>query len=132
MKTMYKGYIQKMCMKQQGEIYHIGPAADDYEDWEDFDNLEDAKAWAIAKAKEMRDSGDDHTVYHTRHGLDYIEYHDYGVVPFFPYEDEIEFDYDNDEVFETIPEDVRKAAEESVRSYHRFLDFEDDEYFGVE
>ena len=121
MKAMYKGYIQKMCMKQQGEIYHIGPAADDYEDWEDFDNLEDAKAWAIAKAKEMRDSGEDHKVYHTRHGLDYIEYHDYGVIPLFPCEDEIEFDYDNDE-----------AAEESVLSYHRFLDCEDDEYFGVE
>lgn len=126
----YTAYVQKMKMYQFGENYMEEQARDHWDEWKDFSTRDAAIAWAEATHERMVTEGEDYAVTRHKTGLDYIEYHDYVVVPFVTEDDEDdgEYDFDREELVATMPDAVRNAAEESKRSYHRFLDYMEDHY----
>lgn len=130
-KTMYQAHVVKMRMYQYDDRYMQDFADGSYEDFEAFETHEEAVAWVKATHELMVTNREDYEVTRTRRGLDHIEYHDYGIIPYEVVDGEVEFDYDHDEVIFTMPDELRDAINESERSYHRFLDHEQDHYVGV-
>lgn len=126
----YTAYDQKVFLAQYGEKY--GKRQDGEPDWqEDFDTLEEARAWADETAAKILRDGNGYNVIKTKRGLDTIEYHEVCV-------DAVEFDEDGDAIgtecvytASTLPGEVEEAARESERSYWRYLDYEADEYHGM-
>lgn len=127
----YTAYDQRVALVECGERYEEREASGEPDWQEDFDTLEEARAWADERAEKLARDGEGFNVVKTAHGLDTVEYHDVRV-------DAVELDEDGDEVglecvyaVSALPGEIRKAARESERSYWRYLDYSADEYHGL-
>ena len=83
---------------------------------EEFDNLEDAKAFLNEVVSDWPST---HEVIHTKHGLDTVVFHVAWI------EEET---YDEVERVVSLPDSVREAAHKHESEYWKYLDYEEDGY----
>ncbi len=129
-KYAYEAYDELYTKRQFDESYEENSET---QDRVFCDTIEDARA---ELKRMLSDISDPYTIERTRRGLDTIKYHMLGIERL--YWDDAADDWEYDDTYEdmdaisTLPEDVEKKARESERSYHAFLDFERDDYHGIE
>ncbi len=132
MKYAYAAYCRTMIMHEFDECYTVDEKESESE-YIPCDTIEQARAELARMRSEIDDP---YTIEHTKRGLDTIEFYDLGIERLY-WDENIE-DWDYDDAYEdmdavsTLPEEVKKRALESQRSYRAFLDWESDDYHGIE
>ncbi len=126
----YDVYDKTIVMYESDERY---VEDDDHEDNYSCDTIEEARETIKSLLEGMDEP---YVIHHTKRWLDSIEYHVLGIERYV-WDDDIddwEFDesYEDMDAVSTLPEDVERKARESQRSYHAYLDWETDEYHGIE
>lgn len=133
-KERYVAYDQPMRMHDVGERYETENATGEWEWYELFATVEEAKSWVDSRKAEIEARGDAYEITDTKRGLDTLEYHDLIVSKEVWDEDAEDWVFaEEDPVYaiDTVPENVREAARASERSYWKYLDYEASEYHGI-
>ncbi len=126
-----------VLMHSDGEKYTEENRYDEPEDYEYFDTEAEAAEWVKARIAQLTEENDLYHITETRRGLDSIEYHALMIERdvFDPEYDEWEIDesFESEHSTDTLPDEVRAAAEASQRSYWKYLDYEDngEGYHGI-
>lgn len=132
-KTEYVIYVQRMIRHQEGERYEERPEYFGQESQEVGAYKTEAEGLAALEAYKPELT---YEIIHTGWGLDTIVFDEAEL-----HKQTFEIDADGYEDLADsefiagangIPEEVEKAAEEAKRSYWRYLDYEADEYHGID